>query len=80
MLTAQADQASALENPRLFVYVIGGLSHHEICQAAVLQENLNAQIVLGSNEILTPNEFLKNLENLHKVDINKMKAGDMSEM
>lgn len=36
LLTATADAASALENPRLFVYTIGGLSHHEICQAAVL--------------------------------------------
>ena len=36
--------------------------------------------MLGSNEIVTPNEFLSHLENLHKVDIKKLKAGDTSEM
>ena len=27
---------SLLENPRIFVYMIGGLSHHEICSMAEL--------------------------------------------
>lgn len=31
-----------LENSRIFVYCIGGLSHHEICSIADLQENLKA--------------------------------------
>lgn len=31
-----AAESSSIENPRLFVYVVGGLSHHEICSTAVL--------------------------------------------
>lgn len=55
-----------LENPRIFVFVIGGLTHHEMCSITILQETLNAQIIPGSNEIVTPKEFLTQLENLHK--------------
>jgi len=32
--------------------------------------------VAGSNEILTPASFLKQLETLHKIDIKKLKQGD----
>mmetsp|Transcript_2080 Transcript_2080/g.3134 ORF Transcript_2080/g.3134 Transcript_2080/m.3134 type:complete len:170 (-) Transcript_2080:16-525(-) len=63
------DSESFLENPRLFVFVFGGLSHHEICSIAELQKTLSAQIVPGSNEILTPTEFLTQLEELHKVNM-----------
>lgn len=47
-------EQSLLDNPRLFVFVLGGLSHHEMCSIAELQETLPAQIVPGSNEIITP--------------------------
>ena len=63
-----------LENSRIFVYCIGGLSHHEICSIADLQENLKAQIVPGSNEIITPNTFLKQLEDLHNISLKKLHA------
>lgn len=33
---AKDEGQSKLENPRLFIYVIGGLSHHEICSVACL--------------------------------------------
>ena len=68
-----------LENPRIFVYVIGGISHHEICSIAEMQKTLSAQIVPGSNEIITPNQFLKQLEKLHKVDLKKIKQGDTTD-
>lgn len=47
---------------------------------ADLQKNFPAQIVPGSNEIITPNMFLKQLENLHKFDIKKIRQGDSSEI
>lgn len=71
---------SMLDNPRIFVFVLGGLSHHEMCCMAELQNNLPAQIIPGSNEIITPKMFLKQLENLHKVDIRKLRQGDSSEL
>ena len=62
-----------LDNPRLFVFVFGGLSHHEMCCMAELQANFPAQIVPGSNEIITANTFLKQLEILHKFDLKKVR-------
>lgn len=41
--SGQKDEGlNMLENPRIFVFVIGGISHHEICSIAELQKNLNA--------------------------------------
>ena len=45
-------------NPRLFVYVTGGLSHHEVVNIANLQGELPAQIIPGSNEIYSVEEYL----------------------
>jgi hypothetical protein len=43
---------AVLDNPRLFVFILGGLSHHEMCSISELQKTLPAQIVPGSNEII----------------------------
>ena len=74
MLGDGQTESDMLENPRIFVYVIGGLSHHEMCSIAELQNKIKAQIVPGSNEIITPNQFLKQLEDLHKIDMEKVIA------
>lgn len=55
-------------NPRLFVYVTGGLSHHEVVNIANLQAELPAQIIPGSNEIFTVEEYLTQLSSLHKAE------------
>ncbi len=65
-LGSEFDNQDLLENPRIFVFVIGGLSHHEIVSIANLQEVFNAQIIPGSNEILNTKEYLQQLEKLHK--------------
>ena len=36
------ERNDVIDNPRIFVFVIGGLSHHEIVSIANLQESLNA--------------------------------------
>ena len=69
-----------LDNPRIMTYVVGGISHHEMCSIADLQSTVPAQIVPGSNEIVTPKTFLKQMENLHKVDIKKILRGDVAEL
>lgn len=53
-------------NPRLFVFVAGGLSHHEVVNIANLQKELPAQIIPGSNEIFSVQEYLDQLESLHR--------------
>jgi hypothetical protein len=46
------------QNARLFVFMIGGLSHNEIVNIANLQNEIPAQIIPGSNEIITVDDFL----------------------
>jgi len=74
------EDSDILENPRLFIYVIGGLSHHEICSISEMQQTFKAQIVPGSNEILTHHQFLNQLLRLHKADIKKLQQGDTTDM
>jgi hypothetical protein len=40
-------------NPRIFTFVVGGMSHHEVVGISLLQEELSAHIVPGSNEIFS---------------------------
>ena len=53
-------------NPRIFVFVAGGLSHHEVVNIANLQSEIPAQIIPGSNEIYSVEEYLNQLGSLHK--------------
>lgn len=53
-------------NPRLFLFVSGGLSHHEVVNIANLQQEIPAQIIPGSNEIFSVEEYLSQLSSLHK--------------
>ena len=53
-------------NPRLFVYITGGLSHHEVVNIANLQGEIPAQIIPGSNEIYNVEEYLAQMGSLHK--------------
>ena len=48
----ELERQDALENPRIFVFVFGGLSHHELVSIENLQEIINAQIIPGANEII----------------------------
>ena len=56
-------------NPRLFVYVTGGLSHHEVVNIANLQQEIPAQIIPGSNEIVSVEEYLTQLGSLHRREV-----------
>ena len=40
-------------NPRIFTFVVGGMSHHEVVGISLLQEELSAHIVPGRNEIFS---------------------------
>ena len=42
MLADGSNESDLLENPRIFVYVVGGLSHHEMCAIAEQQTKIKA--------------------------------------
>jgi len=51
--------------PRLIVYVLGGLSYSEIRAAyEVTSAVKNWEVVIGSDQLITPESFLKNLSKL----------------
>ena len=58
-------------NPRLFTFVIGGMSHHEVVSISNLQQELAAHIVPGSNEIFSSSRFIDELETLAKPDVSR---------
>eukprot|EP00344_Euplotes_crassus_P001665 CAMPEP_0196997416 /NCGR_PEP_ID=MMETSP1380-20130617/3027_1 /TAXON_ID=5936 /ORGANISM="Euplotes crassus, Strain CT5" /LENGTH=394 /DNA_ID=CAMNT_0042413639 /DNA_START=760 /DNA_END=1944 /DNA_ORIENTATION=- len=57
--------ASAVEN-KLIIFVIGGLSHHELVALNKLQNDheVDCTIVPGGNLIFTPKEFLEQLQDI----------------
>ena len=61
-----ADEGEEEELPYLIVFVIGGISHNEICGL----ENLNVykkikhQLVIGSTSIITAKDYIKDIANL----------------
>lgn len=62
------DITDILQNPRVIIFVIGGLSHHEIVNLHKIQEEgtVQCQIIAGSTAILRPNEFLNHLKDVTK--------------
>lgn len=55
-----------INRPKVFVFVAGGLSHHEIVSLERLQTQLDTRIVPGSDQIISPNDYLSNIETLNK--------------
>lgn len=52
--------------PKVFVFVAGGLTHHEIVSLERLQLATDTRIVPGSDQIYSPAEYLSYLEVLGK--------------
>jgi hypothetical protein len=60
------------EQPYLILFVIGGVSHNEICALENLyqQKALNHHLIIGSTSIMTANQYIEQLRDLSSpVDI-----------
>ena len=53
-------------NPKMFLFVVGGLSHHELVSISNLKKESSSQIIPGSNQIISPKQFIEQMENMHK--------------
>ena len=69
--------SDASSNPRIFTFVAGGLSHHEIVSLHTLETELSCQVVSGSNQIISPRDFIAQLEVLHKIETEKKFEDDI---
>ena len=60
-----------LENPRIILFIIGGMSHHEIVSLQKIQEEgiVQCQVIAGSTSINRPNEFLNMLKDINKFNL-----------
>ena len=65
------DISEILNNPRIILFVIGGLSHHEIVSLNKIQQegNIQCQIIAGSTSIMKPSEMLEYLKDIHKFSV-----------
>jgi hypothetical protein len=54
------------ELPYLILFVIGGISHNEICALETLyqQRALNHHLIIGSTTIMTANQYVEQLKDL----------------
>jgi hypothetical protein len=64
----KGDISDILQNPRIILFVIGGLSHHEIVSLQKIQDegDVQCQIIHGGTSILRPNELLTMMKDIHK--------------
>jgi hypothetical protein len=55
------------------MFIVGGLSHYEICSLHVLEKEMNTRnLIIGSNEIINAEAFLRNLSpNDYQSDLKK---------
>eukprot|EP00344_Euplotes_crassus_P010731 CAMPEP_0197000166 /NCGR_PEP_ID=MMETSP1380-20130617/5172_1 /TAXON_ID=5936 /ORGANISM="Euplotes crassus, Strain CT5" /LENGTH=495 /DNA_ID=CAMNT_0042417361 /DNA_START=399 /DNA_END=1886 /DNA_ORIENTATION=- len=65
------DISNILSNPRIILFVLGGLSHHEIVSLQKIQEEgaVQCQIIAGSSYINRPSEFLNMMKDIQKYNL-----------
>lgn len=63
--------AVSVPEKKLLIFVIGGLSHHEIVALNKLQEDgeIDSMIIQGGNQIFSAKQFVKQMKSLKKTDV-----------
>jgi syntaxin-binding protein 1 len=59
-------QETTLSGPRVIVFVIGGVTFSEIRAMGELMEAHHREIIIGSNRLLRPHEFIEDLKALQR--------------
>jgi len=56
-------QDNSLSGPRIIVFVIGGVTFSELRAAAELTESCQREVIIGSERIISPHDFMADLKN-----------------
>jgi syntaxin-binding protein 1 len=81
------------KQPRLFVFIVGGVTRGETREAEALSEKLGREVVVGGTDVMTPEEFVNELASLGgggglgaiardaedvEIDLDDLDLGDLS--
>mmetsp|Transcript_14762 Transcript_14762/g.30556 ORF Transcript_14762/g.30556 Transcript_14762/m.30556 type:complete len:236 (+) Transcript_14762:1-708(+) len=74
----EREQQITGSSPPLVVFVVGGMSHSEICAAYSVSKGFNRHIYIGSTQIMSPADFLSKISNLHDPTADARKQSPVS--
>ena len=62
----QPNNNNKQSQPRLIVFVIGGVTYSEMrCAYEIQEANKKWQVYIGSNEVIDPEDFIDNLTHMN---------------